>query len=389
MRKLKFDLTVNTNALLCPNATEWFAKSYIQENVAGNFHSIPGVKSDTKVAKNTFTNLIQPASCAWTAVDTILDSEDVSVCPVDVMVQLCQYDVESSFVAAKMAAGDSNWTEAEFLAHFWMELSEAVAAEVQNIRWNGDITLPTPNSLRVCDGYLKNLVSASDANEIASEAFTAANIVAKLTLLIGGLPEAVKGNKKNVRIYMSETNAFYYQLATLGLNHNFNYTGELNLSFAGYKIATQPGMSDLFIVAGSVQSFGYAFDGEGDAKNLKIINLSDTTAEPVLRARVGLKIGFPVLNNGAEVAYLKVPSVAPVLSTILPAGESVGDTVTLTGTDFIGTTGITIDGVAVVTFTVVSDTTITAVIPTGATGASPVIVTTSAGVSNTVSYTVV
>jgi hypothetical protein len=306
MRNLKFNLDVQSNALLCPNPSEWFAKSYIQENVAGNFRTIPGVKESTKVAKNTFANLVKPAGCTFEAVDTILDAEDIDVCKVDVMVQLCQYDVESSFISEKMAKGDANWTEGEFLNYFWAELQEAVAEEVQLIRWNGDSSL-TGGTLSVCDGYLK-AIEDSDAAEFT--AFTAStinatNIIDALIGVIGELPEAVKGKKSNVRIYMSETNAFHYAVATLGLNTNFNFTGELGLAFAGYQIAVQAGMSDDYIVAGNKDSFAYAFDGEGDAKNLKIVNMMDTAAEPVLRARIGMKLGFHILNDGAEVAFVK------------------------------------------------------------------------------------
>lgn len=388
MRKIKFNLDVQSNALLCPNASEWFGKSYIQENVASNFKPIPGVKESTKVGKVGFENLIKAAGCAWSATDTTLDGETVTVCPVDVMVQICQYDLESSFVSTKMAAGDSNWQEVEFLTYFWEELSRAVAGEVQNIRWNGDSALGGTTSLKVCDGYIKNLSNAVEANGAASVAHTKDNIVAHLATLIGMLPEAVKGNKANTRIYMSETNAFYYQLATLGLNTNFNYTGELDLKFAGYIIAVQPGMSDDYIVAGSVQSFGYAFDGEGDASNLKIVNLADTTAEPILRARIGMKFGFPILNDGSEVVYLKVPSVVASVTSASPLGESIGDTITLTGANFIGTSGITMDGGAVVDFEVINDFTMTVKIPAGSTGVAPIIITTPAGASTAFNYTV-
>jgi hypothetical protein len=308
MRILKFELNVESNALLCPNPSEWFAKSYIQENVAGNFRAIPGVKEETKVAKNTFTNVVKTAGCSFAPVDTVLDAEDIDVCKADVMVQLCQYDLESSFISQKMAAGDANWQEGEFLNYFWTELQEAVGEEIQLIRWNGDSSLTGDTSLKVCDGYLKKLESASSANEFTAftaSTFNATNIIDALIGVIAELPEAVKGKKKDVRIYMSETNAFHYAVATLGLNTNFNFTGELGLSFAGYSIAVQAGMSDDYIVAGNLNSFVYAFDGDGDAKSLKIVNMMDTAAEPVLRARIGMKMGFHILNDGAEVSFVK------------------------------------------------------------------------------------
>lgn len=78
----------------------------------------------------------------------------------------------------------------------------------------------------------------------------------------------------------------------------------------------------------------------------------------------------------------------PVITTITPAGQSVGEQVTINGSEFDGTTGVTIDA-EIAEFTLVSSSTIVAVIPALAAGAADVIVTTAAGASAPVSYTVV
>jgi hypothetical protein len=44
----------------------------------------------------------------------------------------------------------------------------------------------------------------------------------------------------------------------------------------------------------------YAFDAEGDSKALKAVNLADTVAEPYIRTRANMKVGF-VHVNGAEI----------------------------------------------------------------------------------------
>jgi hypothetical protein len=313
MRELKFDLDVASNALLCPNPSEWFVKSYIQPDVANNFRTIPGVKEATKVSKNTFKNLIKAAGCSWNATDTTLDAEDIDVCKFDVMVQVCQYDLESTFCSKKMAAGDANWNESEFFAHYWSELQEAVAEELQLIRCNGNSSITGTSesdlTLKVCDGYLVKLEAASGATEntaFTASTFTKENIVGAIGGTVALLPEAVISREADLRIYMSAGNAFKYQLATLGMNHDFNYTGTLPLSFAGYNISVQPGMNNDYIVVGSKDSFVYSFDGSGDEKALKIVNMMDSTAEPIIRTRVGLKAGFHILDAGSEVAYVKV-----------------------------------------------------------------------------------
>ena len=311
MRELKFSLDVEANALLCPNPSEWFVKSYIQENVADNFRTVPGVKESTKISKNTFEDILQVAGCSWSATDTILDAEDIDVCKADVMVQVCQYDLESSFVSQKMAQGDANWNESEFFAHYWEDLQNSVAEAIQLVRWNGD-KQSADATLKVCDGYLVKLENTSaypgvkEYTTFTDNSFTKDNIVDAIAGTVALLPEGVLAHEADMRIYMSASNAFKYQLATLGLNHDFNYTGKLPLSFAGYKVSVQPGMSNDYIVVGNKNSFVYAFDGEGDAKNLKIVNLADTTAEPIIRTRVGLKMGFHILDEGNEVAYVKV-----------------------------------------------------------------------------------
>lgn len=304
MRELKFSLDVQSDAFLCPNPGEWYAGTYITENVANNFRTVPGVKEATKIGKTLFTDLIKQAGCSWDPVDTVLDTETIEVCKLDVMVQICQYDLESSFVSLKMAQGDVNWNETEFFNHYWDELSKEVESEIQDIRWNGDTDL-SAGYLKECDGYLKLIEGASASTEFTgvTGSITKANIISILEGVVGSLPEAVIASRDNFKIYLSEKNAFLYQLATLGLNSNFNYTGTLPLSFAGYEIAVQPGMDDAYIVAGLKTDLVYAFDGEGDAKNLKIVNMIDTTAEPVIRTRVGLKVGFKVLNDGVNIAY--------------------------------------------------------------------------------------
>ena len=47
----------------------------------------------------------------------------------------------------------------------------------------------------------------------------------------------------------------------------------------------------------------YAFDGEGDSKALKAVNLADSVAEPYLRTRANLKVGFKHVNGNEIVLY--------------------------------------------------------------------------------------
>lgn len=72
---------------------------------------------------------------------------------------------------------------------------------------------------------------------------------------------------------------------------------------------------------------------------------------------------------------------APTVTTISPrtGGVTGGSSVTITGTNFTGTTGVTIGGAAATSVVVVDATTITCKTPTGSEGVASVLVTNSSG----------
>lgn len=88
--------------------------------------------------------------------------------------------------------------------------------------------------------------------------------------------------------------------------------------------------------------------------------------------------------NGHEVIGIDNVSLAapaPTVSLVSPASGAPagGNTVTITGTNFGGTTSVTFGGVAATSFTIVNGTTITATVPAGTTGPVSVVVTTASG----------
>ncbi len=83
------------------------------------------------------------------------------------------------------------------------------------------------------------------------------------------------------------------------------------------------------------------------------------------------------------------PIVAPTISSFTPTSLCAGgyQTVTITGTGFLGASAVTFNGVNAVSYTVVSGTSITAVSPSGLT-AGVITVTNSAGNASSTAYTI-
>ncbi|MFR9751962.1 IPT/TIG domain-containing protein [Nocardia sp. 004] len=109
-----------------------------------------------------------------------------------------------------------------------------------------------------------------------------------------------------------------------------------------------------------------------------------TAIAPAGTGAIGVTVTTPAgTSNIVDYAYLPAPTITTLSP---PAGpEAGGNTVTITGTGFTGTTAVTFGPTPATSFTVDSATQITATAPAG-TGAIGVTVTTPAGTSNIVDY---
>lgn len=307
MRKLKFDLNVATNALLCPNPSEFYSKAYITEDVVNNYRAIPGVKNETKVANVLFDNVLQATNCNFAASPATMSAVDVAVCPMSAMVEVCRYDLESSFLALQMAKGAYGaWDVPSFMNYYWDELAMDINEEINQIRWKGDTNFPASSgSLRLCDGYQKLISgSTSTVKSAQSGSVTTANVLTHLATMYTELPAALHTRPEDLRFYLSTNVATAYQIAAATGNTSAYITAALPLTYLGVPVIICGGMSNNVGVLTSKNNLIYAFDGEDDAKTLKAINLEDTVAEPVIRTRAEIKVGFQIVNP-AEIVYHK------------------------------------------------------------------------------------
>jgi hypothetical protein len=306
MRKLKFDLSVETNALLCPNPQEFYSKAYITEDIVDNFRVIPGVKSATKIANVLFDNLLKSSACSFSADSQPLDAVDIDVCPVSAMAEICRFDLEQSFLSLQMAKGSNGSFEvASFMSYYWDQMAAEINAEVAQLRWKGDTGLTASTFLNLCDGYEVKFSGDSDIIGLtgATAGITSANVLAEMNTVLQALPPELQHKKADLRFYVSSNVATAYTLAA-ALGNTLTYvTQPLALTYLGIKIVVCEGMSDNTMVLTNKQNLIYAFDGEGDNQALKAINLEDTVAEPLLRTRANLKIGFHYVNPTEIVFY--------------------------------------------------------------------------------------
>jgi hypothetical protein len=306
-RKLKFDLDIETNALLCANPDEFYSRAYLTEDLVDNYRTLPGIKSETKLANVAFGNILRASNCNFTAPTDALDAIDISVCPLSAMAQICQFDLEQSFVSLQMAQGSNgDFTVASFMNYYWNEMSLKIQEDLELIRWQGDtglnpVTYPV---LSLCDGYLKKLCGDENiAAGLYAGVIDSTNVIAQMTAVYTALPPAVIRRKSELRFYVSSNVAAAYELAAASGNTQTYVTLPLGLTFLGVKVVVADGMPNDTMVLTLKSNLIYAFDGEGDSKALKAVNLTDTVAEPYLRTRANMKVGFYYTNPAEIVVY--------------------------------------------------------------------------------------
>jgi len=305
-RKLRFNLDIDASALLQANSEAFYSRAYLNEEVVDNYRTLPGVKYKTKISNVVFGQVLQEENCGWNASTDDLASVEIDVCSLSAMAQICQFDLEQSFVSLQMTKGSNgDFTVASFMDYYWNEMSKTIAENVEKLRWSGDTESETA-ALALCNGYKISLEDDSaNVIEIPSPvAITPSNVLAKLALVYAAIPAAVIANQEELRLYVSSPVATAYRAAVAASNTQANLTQALDFTYLGIKMVLCPGMLGLStIVASPRNNFIYAFDAEGDGKALRAINLADTIAEPVIRTRAIMKVGFTHVNGNEIVFY--------------------------------------------------------------------------------------
>lgn len=303
-RKLKFDLNVDANALLCPNPQEFYSKAYVTEDVVNNFRTLPNIKSATKIANVVFDDLLKASTCSFSADNVDLDALDIDVTTFSAMAQICRFDLESSFVSLQMAQGaNGDFAVASFMSYYWDEMSKQIQEEIAILRWVGDTAGATGTFLDLANGHEKKLLADVAVIDITASTITSANVIAEMQSVLEALPGKVKQNKAELRFHVASNVASAYELAAAQGNTLSYVTKTLGLEFLNIKVIPQVGMTDNTMVLTRKDNLIYAFDAMEDAKALKAVNLEESVAEPLLRTRANVRAGFHHANPAEIVLY--------------------------------------------------------------------------------------
>lgn len=303
-KKYKFDLTVDSTALLQANPTEFYSRLFGMENASSNYRVLPGIKNKTKIANVLFGELTKAAGCAFTPQDSTVSAITVDVCALTVQTSVCQYQLEQTWLANEMAKGsNSSFEVASFMSYFWEQMANKAHEEFAVLAWQGDTDGATSTYLDLCDGWLKRLCGLSPIR-VEQAAVTSSNVIAKMGLVLEALPaEVITSSMTNIQFKVSPNVATAYRIATASANTINNVTKELGLTFLDIPIVVEYGLPDDTIILGDKNNFVFVTDVEGDIDSLQVVDFSKTTLDREIGARADYKAGFYITNSEQIVFY--------------------------------------------------------------------------------------
>jgi hypothetical protein len=303
-KKLKFDLTVDSSALLKANPSEYYSILYGMENAVTNYRVLPGIKNKTKIATVLFDTVLAESGCDFNAQNADLSAVEIDVCALTSQASVCQFDLEQSFLALEMAKGsNSDFSVASFMNFFYSQMAKKGHQELAQLMWRGDTAVE--GALGLCDGWLLRLCTAADYITPAGTyaAITSSNVLAKMAATLTAATAEMLVNPANMQFKVSADVAASYRIACAATNTITNVTTGLALTYLDIPVVVEYGLSSSTIILSDYTNFIYALDAEGDQDNLQIVDFSKTTLDRRIGARADFKAGFYVVNTTQVVWY--------------------------------------------------------------------------------------
>ena len=306
-KKYLFDLQVDSTALLQANPTEFYSKAMLAQRSTSHFRTLLNIKEKTKIGNLFFDDVLQEADCDFNPTNSNLNAKTMEPCKLDIAVELCQWNLEQSFLADWMKAGNNNinFMPADFSAHYYTTLAEKVSEELEILTWQGDSAGSTETYLDLCDGLEKKLAFAAipAGQRITGTNVTASNVIVELTKVYNAIPKALRSKRSEIKWFVSTNIAEAYRLAVATASAESYTNKDPELTFLGYQMVVAEGASDNVMALSRGDNFIFLTDLLGDASDMVTVDLMGTTAERKIRTRSGLKFGIDYVNDSEFVVY--------------------------------------------------------------------------------------
>jgi len=264
---------------------------------------LPNVKYKATLKKVVSSGLVQDATCDFTDSGAVTLSDKVlTVTEKQVNLQVCKTPFEKDWEAVQMGYSTFDTLPSNFSDFFIAKMLKDIALDTENFIWNAT------------NGIQTLLVADSSVVIASPVAITASNVLAKLALVVDGIPTSLYG-AEDLRLFVSQNVPKAYVRALggfgasgLGSNGYANqgnawFTNGTALTFDGVQLFVANGLPASNIVATTISNIYFGTGLMDDQNEVKLLDMADMDGSKnvrfVARFTRGLQVGF----GGDSVTY--------------------------------------------------------------------------------------
>lgn len=311
MKKYLFELNVeDLNAAHVVNPQEFFSKALLAERSTSHFRPFLNVNSKVKIGSLEFDDVIQGENCDFSSTDANLDAKLMEPCKLSIGVEVCQWDLQNSFVAEYMKNSntinfqDTSGLTPEFLTHYYERLGAKLDDNLERLTWrgsDGSLGATASGYLAECNGLEIKFENDGDIIDVAGTTITTSNVIAEMTKVYNAIPDEL--DKANVIMFVASNvmNAFKIAVASQSAEQYVNRVPDLN--FIDVKLIEAKGMSPNKITASRASNYIFLTDLVNASSDLITINMKATTGDRKLRTISDFTFGVDYVNADEIVYY--------------------------------------------------------------------------------------
>jgi hypothetical protein len=310
-KKYLFELDVDLSAAHVVNPQEFFSKALLGDRTTKFFRQFVNINSKTKIGSLEFDDVIAEADCDFAATDSNLSAKLMEPCKLALGVELCQFDLQNSFVAEYM--GKSNTVDfantsgltPEFLAHYYERLGAKLNDNLEKLTFRGstgEYGATASGYLALCDGLEVKLEADNDVIGLTAASITSSNVIAEMNRVYDVIPAEIAGDDDLIWLVSNNVYQAYLQAVAAASNElYFNRVPGSN--FIDVEIVRAKGMSNNKMILTKRSNLIFLTDLVSPASELITINMKTTTGDRKLRTISDFTFGVDYVNPTEIIFY--------------------------------------------------------------------------------------
>lgn len=310
-KKYLFELDVDLSAAHVVNPQEFFSKALLGDRTTKYFRQFVNINSKTKIGSLEFDDVIAEADCDFAATDANLAAKLMEPCKLALGVELCQFDLQNSFVAEYMGKSNTidfantNGLTPEFLNHYYERLGAKLNDNLEKLTFRGSTgALGTTASgyLALCDGLEVQLAADNAVIDItATASITVSNIIGEMNKIYSAIPVEIAGDDDLIWLVSNDMYQAYLQ-AVAAASSELYYNRIPGSNFIDVEIVRAKGLSAKKSILTKRSNLIFLTDLVSPASELITINMKTTTGDRKLRTISDFTFGVDYVNP-TEIVY--------------------------------------------------------------------------------------